>query len=125
VLPISVWETLAGLCHSYTFSVPAARDHVKCFLDTLGFEWVSIGVREYNLALDAYARYGKERHPAMLNMGDCFAYTCARSQEAMLWFKGNEFTKTHSPSRIGICPWRRVHPEFRRCGEFKAGCNRP
>jgi ribonuclease VapC len=92
--PISVWETVAGLCHSYTFSVPAARDHVKRFLDTLGFEWVSIGEREYNLALEAYAQYGKGRHPAKLNMGDCFAYACARSQGAMLLFKGDEFTKT-------------------------------
>jgi ribonuclease VapC len=91
---ISVRETVAGLCHSYTFSVPATRDHVKRFLDTLGFEWVSIGEREYNLALEAYARYGKRRHPAKLNMGDCFAYACARSQGAMLLFKGDEFTKT-------------------------------
>jgi ribonuclease VapC len=92
--PISVWTTVAGLCHSYKFSVPAARDHVKRFLDTLGFEWVSIGEREYNLALDAYAQYGKGRHPAKLNMGDCFAYACARSQWAMLLFKGDEFSET-------------------------------
>ncbi|GEO16874.1 ribonuclease VapC [Microvirga aerophila] len=92
--PISVWKTVAGPCHSYTFYVPAARDQVKRFLDTLGFEWVSIGEREYNLALDAYAQYGKGRHPAKLNMGDCFAYACARSQWAMLLFKGDEFSET-------------------------------
>jgi ribonuclease VapC len=91
---ISVWETVAGLCHSYTFSVPVARDHVTRFLDLLGFEWVSLGEQEHQLALDAYAHYGKGRHPAKLNMGDCFAYACAKSNRAKLLFKGDDFTKT-------------------------------
>jgi ribonuclease VapC len=91
---ISVWETVAGLCHSYTFSVPAAGIHVQRFLDALEFKWVSIGEREYHLALDAYAQYGKGRHPAKLNMGDCFAYACAKSHGAKLLFKGDDFTKT-------------------------------
>jgi len=50
----------------------------------LGFEWVSIGEREYTLALDAYAHYGKGRHPAKLNLGDCFAYACVKSKGAKL-----------------------------------------
>jgi ribonuclease VapC len=92
--PISIWETIAGLCHSYTFSVPAARDHVQRFLHVLRFEWVLIGEPEFGIALDAYAHYGKGRHPAKLNMGDCFAYACAKSQGAKLLFKGDDFTKT-------------------------------
>jgi ribonuclease VapC len=60
--PISAWETIAGLCHSYTFSVPAAGAYVQGFLDALEFKWVSIGEREYHLALDANAQYGKGRH---------------------------------------------------------------
>jgi ribonuclease VapC len=92
--PIVVWETVAGLCHSYMFSVPAARDHVQRFLDALGFEWVAISEREYTLALDAYAHYGQGRHPAKLNMGDCFAYACAKSNRAKLLFTGDDFSKT-------------------------------
>jgi ribonuclease VapC len=92
--PVSVWETVAGLCHSYMFSVPAARDHVQRFLEALGFEWVAISEREYSLALDAYAHYGKGRHPAKLNMGDCFAYACAKSHRAKLLFTGHDFSKT-------------------------------
>ncbi|GEO16328.1 type II toxin-antitoxin system VapC family toxin [Microvirga aerophila] len=87
-----VWETVAGLCHSHTFSVPAARDHVERFLNVLGCEWISIGEREYQIVLDAYAHYGKGRHPAELNMGNCFA--CAKSNKAKLLFKGDDFTKT-------------------------------
>ncbi len=54
-----VWETVAGLCHSHTFLVPAARDHVQGFLQALELEWVMVGKPEYDLALEAYAHYGK------------------------------------------------------------------
>jgi ribonuclease VapC len=44
--------------------------------------------------LDAYSHYGKGRHPAKLNMGDCFAYAYAKSRKAKLLFIGEDFTKT-------------------------------
>jgi len=46
------------------------------------------------LALEAYDRFGKNRHPANLNFGDCFAYACARHYGVPLLYKGNDFTKT-------------------------------
>jgi ribonuclease VapC len=91
---VSVWETVAGLCRSYTFSVPAARTHVGRFLEVGQFQFVGIGEREFEIAADAYAQYGKGRHPAALNMGDCFAYACARANRAGLLFKGEDFVKT-------------------------------
>ncbi len=63
---LCVWETIAGLCRSYTFSVPAARTHVGRFLSVGKFQFVGIGEREYEIAADAYAQYGKGRHPAAL-----------------------------------------------------------
>jgi ribonuclease VapC len=94
---VSVWETVAGLCRSYMFSVPAARTHVRRFLEAGNFQFVSIGEREFDIAAEAYAQYGKGRHPAGLNMGDCFAYACARTNQARLLFKGEDFTKTDIP----------------------------
>ena len=91
---LSVWETIAGLCHSYTFSVPAARTHVRRFLETGNFQFAGIGEREFDLAVDAYAEYGKGRHPAALNMGDCYAYACAKANRAKLLFTGEDFAKT-------------------------------
>lgn len=91
---LSVWETVAGLCHSRTFSVPGARAHVRLFLETGNFKFVSIGEREFEIAADAYAQYGKGRHPAALNMGDCYAYACAKANRAKLLFKGADFAKT-------------------------------
>jgi ribonuclease VapC len=94
---VSVWETIAGLCRNYTFSVPAARTYVRRFLETGKFQFVGIGEREFEIAVDAYAEYGKGRHPAALNMGDCFAYACAKANQARLLFKGEDFIKTDVP----------------------------
>jgi ribonuclease VapC len=76
------------------FSARAARDHVQRFLDAFGFEWVAISEHEYTLALEAYAHYGQGRHPAKLNMGDCFAYACAKSHRATLLFTEHDFSET-------------------------------
>ncbi len=91
---LSVWETVAGLCHSHMFSVPSARVQVGRFLETADFRFVPIGETESDIALDAYAQFGKGRHPAALNMGDCFAYACAKYNKAKLLFKGEDFKKT-------------------------------
>jgi ribonuclease VapC len=91
---LSVWETVAGLCHGYMFSVPSARTHVRRFLDLGGFQFVEIGEREFEIAVDAYAEFGEGRHPAALNMGDCYAYACAKVNRATLLFKGDDFGKT-------------------------------
>ena len=45
-------------------------------------------------ALDAYLRYGKGRHPARLNLADCFAYALAKTLDAPLLFKGDDFPLT-------------------------------
>jgi ribonuclease VapC len=42
----------------------------------------------------AYLEYGKGRHPAKLNLGDCFAYALAKSRSEPLLFKGGDFSKT-------------------------------
>lgn len=46
------------------------------------------------LARDAWRRYGKGRHPAALNLGDCFAYALAKSRNQPLLFKGDDFAHT-------------------------------
>lgn len=91
---MSAWETVAGLCRSYTFSVPTARAHLRRFLNVGGFQFVGIAEPEFELAAEAYAQFGKGRHPAALNMGDCFAYACAKSNRAKLLYKGEDFAKT-------------------------------
>ena len=91
---ISLWETIAGLCRAYMFSVPSARTAVQSFIELNDIKLVAIGERELELAAQAYAEFGKGRHPAALNMGDCFAYACTKANRASLLFKGNDFTRT-------------------------------
>ena len=91
---ISVWETIAGLCRTYMFSVPSARATAQSFIELNDLKFVGVGERELDLATRAYAEFGKGRHPAALNMGDCFAYACARANRAGLLFKGEDFAKT-------------------------------
>jgi ribonuclease VapC len=46
------------------------------------------------LAFSAYRRYGKGNHPARLNFADCAAYALAKSLDAPLLFKGDDFSQT-------------------------------
>jgi ribonuclease VapC len=91
---MSLWEAVAALCRSYAMQVPAAREAVDDFVRDLSLRLVPIGERETQIAIDAYADYGKGRHPAALNMGDCFAYACAKANRATLLYTGQDFAKT-------------------------------
>jgi ribonuclease VapC len=53
--------------------------------------------KHYAAAEAAFDRYGKGRHPAGLNMGDCFAYAVAAVSRAPLLFKGGDFGRTDIP----------------------------
>ncbi|UUL81688.1 type II toxin-antitoxin system VapC family toxin [Sphingomonas qomolangmaensis] len=92
--PVVAWESLVTLRRGHAVSEPVARARLDSFLQTFGFEMVSIAERESRIALDAYSRYGKGQHPARLNMGDCFAYACAKTNDARLLYKGNDFAQT-------------------------------
>jgi len=91
---IAVWETARALVARQGVSVATATQDVENFLGGAGVRIVPIGRVESRLALEAFDRFGKGRHPAALNMGDCFAYACARSLGVPLLFKGDDFSQT-------------------------------
>ncbi len=64
------------------------------FVDRAGIELVGVDVGQGKIARDAFSRFGKGRHPAALNFGDCFAYALARILAQPLLFKGDDFLKT-------------------------------
>jgi ribonuclease VapC len=49
------------------------------------------------IARQAWQRYGKGRHPAGLNYGDCFAYALATQRRLPLLFRGDDFAQTDVP----------------------------
>ena len=63
-------------------------------IDILGLKTIDIDRAQADRALDAFIRYGKGRHPARLNLGDCFAYALAATLNEPLLFKGDDFLQT-------------------------------
>jgi ribonuclease VapC len=57
-------------------------------------EIVPVDEEQVEMARRGWRRFGKGRHPASLNYGDCFAYALAVTRDEVLLFKGNDFEKT-------------------------------
>lgn len=64
------------------------------FLATAGIELVAFDAAQARLAREGFRRFGKGRHPASLNLGDCFSYALARALDEPLLFKGDDFPLT-------------------------------
>lgn len=60
----------------------------------LRVEIVPVTLAQAELARTAFRRFGKGRHPAGLNFGDCFSYALARALGQPLLFVGNDFSRT-------------------------------
>lgn len=59
-----------------------------------GFSIEPLTADHAELAREAWRRFGKGRHPAGLNLGDCFSYALARATAEPLLFKGEDFRQT-------------------------------
>jgi ribonuclease VapC len=93
--PVAIFETVAALMRRKGCSRSIAEQWVQAALATARIGIVPITEEIGRVALDAYDRYGKgRRHPAQLNMGDCFAFACARVHGVALLYKGDDFAKT-------------------------------
>ena len=92
--PIAVWEATVALARISSRSVQDTGSQVERFLDLANVQVMPIPSGASVFALDAFDRFAKGRHPAALNMGDCFAYACARHYNQPLMFKGGDFPLT-------------------------------
>ena len=63
-------------------------------LHRAAIEIVAVDEQQARLAREAYRHFGKGRHRAGLNFGDCFAYALAKSLEEPLLCTGNDFRQT-------------------------------
>lgn len=91
---IAVYETVRGLARIAGASIGEASDTLDRFLSEVRASFVPIDAAAGRAAVAAFERYGKGRHPAALNMADCFAYACARAVDAPLLCKGDDFAQT-------------------------------
>jgi ribonuclease VapC len=72
---------------------PVGARELDLLLHTAGMVVVSLDADQVLLARAAYEKFGKGRHPAGLNLGDCCTYALARSTGEPLLFKGDDFSK--------------------------------
>lgn len=70
-----------------------ARD-LDLLLAKLRVQIVAFTATQADIARKAFRRYGRGRHEANLNFGDCFAYALAKNKSDALLFKGDDFGRT-------------------------------
>jgi ribonuclease VapC len=75
------------------FGAEGLRD-LDRLLELASVEIVSFDAVQARAARDGFSRYGKGRHPASLNLGDCFSYALARVLGETLLYKGEDFDRT-------------------------------
>jgi ribonuclease VapC len=79
---------------------PELADGLDTLVERTGIEVVPV---DRQLAIDsraAFVRFGKGRHPASLNLGDCISYALARARGLPLLYKGEDFAKTDVISAV-------------------------
>ena len=98
VSPVGIYETTTALMRQ----TGKSRTDVTALIDTMlqSSKAVVVPIDKLvgSIALEAFERYGKGRHKATLNMGDCFSYACAKAHGVPLLFKGNDFIYTDIPT---------------------------
>lgn len=71
-----------------------ASRQLDFFIRQIGIEIAEVTATQAQIARQAYQDFGKGRHKANLNFGDCLAYALARDTGEPLLFKGNDFVYT-------------------------------
>ena len=71
-----------------------ARRQVEELLKAFAIVVEPVDRSQVDVAVEAFDKFGKGRHRASLNLADCFAYALAKSRNAPLLYKGNDFSQT-------------------------------
>lgn len=72
----------------------AEAEKIENLIAALAIEIVPVSIDQGQIAISAFWRFGKGRHPAALNLADCMTYALARTLNAPLLFKGEDFAQT-------------------------------
>ncbi len=92
--PLAVWEAAVASARILKRSPGEAKAELEGLLALMDIEVVAVPASAGGDAIEAFERYGKGRHRAGLNFGDCFAYACARHFSMPLLCKGSDFALT-------------------------------
>jgi ribonuclease VapC len=92
--PVVIFESVLAIARKKESALPEAQRDIADFFAAASIEVVDITEQTSDLALSAFDQFGKGRHKAALNMGDCFSYACAKMHRVPLLFKGDDFIHT-------------------------------
>lgn len=70
------------------------RADLELLLRDGAFDIIAVTHQQAEIAIEAFRRFGRGRHPAALNIGDCFSYALAAASDDSLLFKGDDFAQT-------------------------------
>ncbi|QTN19127.1 type II toxin-antitoxin system VapC family toxin [Brevundimonas sp. AJA228-03] len=87
----TVLEIVSVLTRRLGYDARPIIDHLRA-----DYRLVVVGVDQdqMTVACEAMVRFGRSRHPAALNFGDCFAYALSKTSGEPLLFKGDDFSRT-------------------------------
>jgi ribonuclease VapC len=98
--PVVRLETSVVLASKLGISVSDAEVIFEEFVKSSGIQIAPMSDEIGIIAVEAYNQFGKGRHPARLNLADCFSYAMAKSLDVPLLFVGNDFSKTDIKSAL-------------------------
>jgi ribonuclease VapC len=90
ISPVSYVEVVMVL----TRSMPDGKLTADAYMSATNISVLPIDADQTQWAVHAHAFYGKGRHAARLNLGDCFSYAAAKALNAPLLYVGDDFAKT-------------------------------
>lgn len=91
---VAVLETVMVLASLMRVEPHLAGRIVNEFLTTHDVRLMTIDAAVGSRAIQAFEAFGKGRHPARLNLGDCLSYACAKEAGLTLLYKGGDFART-------------------------------
>ena len=91
---LSHWEAVNATARICNDDLSSTQPAVDVMIAEARISVVEIDADIGRTAIDAARRYGKGRHPARLNMGDCFSYACAKALGVPLLYKGGDIALT-------------------------------
>jgi len=94
----ATWVEVSMVCISRGLSSISGEVHM--IPAELGIEVVDFTPRHAHLAAEAFERFGRGRHPAKLNYGDCMTYATAKLAGEPLLYVGNDFALTDIESAL-------------------------
>lgn len=102
LLSVATWLEVSIVIEA-RFGAEGLQD-LDLFIDRAGIELAAVDLPQAKIAREAYRRFGKGRHPAALNYGDCFSYALARALDAPLLFKGEDFARSDIAPAVTATP---------------------